>query len=281
MLRRLLDKLREQQTGGAFTFSVVVADNDSAESARATVEDFVRTSPFPVVYAVEPRKNIALVRNCALRHATGEFVACLDDDEFPVPEWLAKLLEVCEEHQVAGVLGPVRPHFDTPPPAWLIRGGFCERPEHPTGMVMTWGGARTGNVLIRRAILDGLEEPFDPAFGTGGEDQDFFRRMMDRGHRFLWCNEAVAYETVPPSRWTRRFMLKRALLRGRNSLRHPKGRLKLVAKSLIAVPLYVLSLPMAIIAGHHKFMKCMVKLCDHFGRVLTLLRINPVHEREM
>src|SRR5688572_11922578 len=126
-----------------------------------------------------------------------------------------------------------------------------------------------------------MEEPFAVEFGTGGEDQDFFRRTMASGHVFAWCNEAIAYETVPPARWKRSFMLKRALLRGRNSLKHPKGRIVMVAKSLLAVPLYVLSLPMTLVVGQHKFMKCLVKLCDHFGRVLTILRLNPVREREM
>ena len=318
LLLRLLEKLREQQTTADlrlptsdlrapvpsdlrpppsdlcaptpsdlrpptsdFRVSIVVADNDAAESARQTVESFAATAPFPVEYCVEPRKNIAHVRNLVVSRAQGDFLAFIDDDEFPVEDWLLRLLQTAETHRAAGVLGPVRPHFETPPPAWLVRGRFCERPEHPTGMVLDWTGARTGNVLIRRSIIDGLDQPFDPAFGTGGEDQDFFRRMMAQGHTFVWCNKAVAYETVPPGRWKRTFMLKRALLRGRNSLKHPSGRARLIAKSLIAVPLYGLTLPVASVAGHHKFMKVLIKLCDHFGRVLTLLRINPVREREM
>ena len=58
-----------------------------------------------------------------------------------------------------------------------------------------------------------MHQPFNPEFRQG-EDQDFFRRMIDHGHVFIWCNEAVAYEVVPPIRWKRTFMLKRALLRG-------------------------------------------------------------------
>jgi hypothetical protein len=146
---------------------------------------------------------------------------------------------------------------------------------------MSWTKCRTGNVLFRRSILDGAGEPFRSEFGSGGEDQDFFRRMSERGCVFVWCNEAPAYETVPPNRWTRSFMLKRALLRGRNGLKHPKGRAKLVAMSLIAVPLYSLILPFTLFIGQHVFMKYSVKFCDHFGRLLTLLHLNPVDERQM
>ena len=69
-------------------------------------------------------------------------------------------------------------------------------------------------------MFAGDAQPFRPEFLTG-EDQDFFRRMIDRGHVFVWCDEAVAYEVVPPVRWRRTFMLRRALLRGRISLLHP------------------------------------------------------------
>jgi hypothetical protein len=33
--------------------------------------------------------------------------------------------------------------------------------------------------------------------------------------------------------------------------------------------------------GQHWFMKVSIKLCDHLGRILTLLRMNPVVDRQM
>ena len=138
------------------------------------------------------------------------------------------MLKTCETYDAAG-LGPVRPHFEAPPPDWIIKGRFCERPEHETGTIVGWQESRTGNVLFRRSILDGTEEPFDSAFGTGGEDVDFFLRMAKRGCVFRWCNEGVVYETVPKERWTRTYMLKRALLRGRNNLKLPVNRARLLA----------------------------------------------------
>lgn len=281
LLRRLLESLERQETRDTFTFSVVIADNDAGRSAEPVVQAWSKHSPLRIVYCSEPTKNIALVRNKAVEHATGDYIVFVDDDEFAVPAWLSELLQTCERTSAAGVLGPVRPHFDTPPPAWLIKGRFCERPEHPTGTVLSWENCRTGNVLFRRSILEGVAEPFRREFGTGGEDQDFFRRMSEKGCVFVWCNEAVAYETVPPSRWTRSFLLSRALLRGRNSLRHPKGRLKLIAISLVAVPIYVVAILFSFLVGHHLVMRYSVKFCDHFGRILTLLRLNPVSERPM
>ena len=281
MLLRLLEALDRQQLHGEFTFSVVVADNDSAESARQSVEEFSRKSSLKVVYCVEPRQNIALARNRALAHSEGNFIAFIDDDEFPAADWLQKLLSACAQYHADGVLGPVRPHFELPPPPWIIRGRFCERPEHETGRKMSWDECRTGNLLFRRQIVDGIAQPFQAEFGTGGEDMDFFRRMDERGRRFVWCNEAIAYETVPPSRCSRSYMLKRALLRGKNILKHSSGVWRFVAVSVAAAPLYLLLLPITVVLGHHWFMKYCIKLCDHGGRLLAIVGLNSISERDI
>src|SRR6185436_12373393 len=114
---------------------------------------------------------------------------------------------------------------------------------------------------------------FSPEFGTGGSDVDFFRRMTLAGHRFIWCNEAIVHEIVPPNRWKRSVMMRRALLRGRNSLRHPQGRWVRLAKAVVAIPLYCLALPFFAVAGHHILMRYLIKLCDHVGRLLAALGI--------
>jgi succinoglycan biosynthesis protein ExoM len=280
-LKRLLEALEKQETSNLFTFSVVVADNDVARSGEEVVLSFASRSHLQVNYCREPIRNIALARNQAIKHAHGDFIAFIDDDEFPNRDWLAQLLQTCDKYNSAGVLGPVRPHFAETPPKWVLAGRFCERPEQPTGTIMKWSACRTGNVLLRRSILAGIKEPFDPEFGTGAEDKDFFMRMSRRGCMFVWCNEAVTFETVPPSRWTRRYMFKRALLRGRNVLKHRGVRTRLVMKSIIAAPLYSLILPLTLLCGQHIFMKYGIRFCDHLGRLLALIGINPIRERQM
>lgn len=274
LLKRCLDELAKQETHGRFVYSIVVADNDAGRSAREVVEKFRDVSPIEVVYCVEPEQNIALVRNRALENANADFIAFLDDDEFPPADWLATMLRASEADGVDGVLGPVRPHFDEPPPKWLIRGRFCERPEHKTGAVLDWRQTRTGNVLFRRTILDGIAKPFNRDFGNGGEDSDFFRRMMGNGHQFIWCNEAVVSEVVPPERWKRGYLLRRALLRGQNE--RQLLTVRSVAKSLVAVPLYATMLPIVLLLGQHLFMRYSIRFLDHAGRLFAAVGLRPL-----
>jgi len=272
----LLEKLCCQQTDARFSYSIVVADNDHRESARPIVDAF-RRGDQEIAYCVEPEQNIARARNMALRFARGEFVAFIDDDELPEPNWLLTLLAACEAHHTDGVLGPVRPLFEEKPPDWLLRGKFCERSEHPTGTVLNWRQTRTGNVLIKREMLRGIHEPFRPQFGDGGEDNDFFRRMMENHHVFVWCNEAAVFEIVPPARCKRAYLLKRALLRGQNQ-RH-FANFRSIAKSTTACALYALALPFLLISGQHILMKYLIRLFDHVGALLAVVGIKPFGDK--
>lgn len=275
LLARLLDKLSYQDTGGLFTYSVVIADNDAAKSAESVIAAARSSTGMFIEYCVEPRKNIALARNKVVEAANGNFLAFIDDDEFPAQDWLLKLFNTLTENGVDGVLGPVMRHFDDDPPAWLRKSQLYVRRVNPTGMRVDWKEARTGNVLLRREIIVGDTDPFRPEF-RAGEDQDFFRRKMREGRTFVWSADAVVFEVVPPARWKRGYLLRKALLRGATA--GLQCDFRGVLKSVIALPLYILLLPFALLTGQHNVMTLLVKICDHLGKLLILLGINPIHE---
>ena len=75
MLAELLRALEGQQTDGRLALSVSVADNDETRSAESVVAAFSKMSSLTVAYACEPRMNIALARNAALRNASGDYLA--------------------------------------------------------------------------------------------------------------------------------------------------------------------------------------------------------------
>src|SRR5437588_1469690 len=274
-LNRLLEELSCQITSELFTYSLVIVDNDSLRSAEAVVSEFTAVSALAMKYCVESRQNIALARNKAIENAHGDFIAFIDDDEFPTKCWLLSLFKALNEHKADGVLGPVKPYFEVQPPAWVVKGKFYERPTYPTGFVINWKKGRTGNVRLKRSVLTGHAQLFRPEFRTG-EDQDFFRRLIQKGHTFIWCNEAEAYEVVPPARWNRTFILRRALLGGTVSRLHPTFGALDVAKSALAVPAYVTVLPIALVLGPSRLMLCLMKLFNHLGRLLAIVGINPI-----
>ncbi|MCP4989256.1 MAG: glycosyltransferase family 2 protein [Colwellia sp.] len=278
-LIRLLKELAHQKTEGLFTYDVVVVDNDYAQSARAVVESAKSEMNIEISYHCEVEQNISLARNRAVKVAKGEFVALIDDDEFPVNGWLLHLFKSMCEYQAAGVLGPVKPHFEDEQLEWVLRGKLCDRDSFPTGTLLTNPRyTRTGNVLLSKVLFKQAKDYFNPVFGrTGGEDVDFFKRMIQKGFQFVWNDEAVVFESVPHERTTRKYFLKRALLRGVTSSKQLS--ISSVTKSFVATFLYTIALPFLFLAGQHLFMKYLIKDCDHIGKLLGICGLNIVKEK--
>ncbi len=286
LLERLLAALAVQQTHGSFRFSCAVVDNDASASARTVVERLQPTFPVAIRYAVEPTRNLALVRNHAFSLVNGKFLAFIDDDEVPREDWLMQLWRTLHQYQADAVLGPVRPYFETRPPSWVVRSRICERPSHATGSMLHWRQTRTGNVLLRTAIVVEAGVWFDPEYATGGEDVDFFRRAARAGKTFVWCEEAPAYELVPEARLRRRYHLKRAFLQGRVSLKYATGRpsalgtLGVAAKAFAAIVIYTCTLPFLFLLGDHVGMKYLIKDCHHIARLLAILGLSHSVSRD-
>jgi glycosyltransferase involved in cell wall biosynthesis len=280
MLAELLSALVKQETQGRFSYFVRVVDNDSSGSARETVEAFRRTGTLRVEYEIEPRQNISMARNRAVGGVKSDFIAMIDDDEVPVSNWLSLLLSHAESNSADGVLGPVHPLYPEGCPAWLKRSGLCDRPTHPTGKVLNFGETRSGNGMVRTALFAGESEPFKVAFGcSGGEDIDFFRCKMAEGRRFIWCNEAEAYERVPEDRWQLGYYLRRQFrLGGLLGERHPgvKSLLSSSGRVLAHFAFALIGLPM----GKHFYGKRLARLCYHAGYVLTVVGLAWNRQRE-
>jgi succinoglycan biosynthesis protein ExoM len=279
LLIRLLTKLETQQSNGLFDYSIVIVDNDKLKSAYQPVSAYAMQSTINISYYVEPEQNIALARNKTLENAKGDFVSFIDDDEFPENHWLLNLYKAINQYKSDGILGPVVPHFETAPPRWVLEGRFFDRPTHPSGYVLGWTNTRTGNALLKKDIFKTDIDRFDPAFGSGGEDRDFFRRMITKGHIFIWSNEAPVFETIPPYRWDKNILIKRALLRGKMALNSADSKLLSVFVSTAAIIIYTCCLPLFFVMGRHFFMKYLIKTCDHIGKVAAFLKINLVSEK--
>lgn len=229
LLLALLDALVAQQ--GAGSFEVVVVDNDRAGSAAPALAEARRRHPrLRLRDFVEPEQNIALARNRVVHEARGSWLAFIDDDEQPGPRWLATLRAAQKRHRADAVLGPVVPRLPDDAPAWLARGRFHERPRHPTGTAVPTDELRTGNLLIRRALLGptptkpaahgSIEGPFDRRYGlTGGEDTEALSRLLASGARFVWCDEAEVSEAVPRERATLRYLARRSFAGGHGHAR--------------------------------------------------------------
>lgn len=212
MLRHV-EKLA-QDTDRSISPSIVVIDNDPAESARDTVIGFHSDL---IQYVPEPVPGISAGRNRALDEAANhDLLVFIDDDEEPQEPWLEPLLDTWRPTRPAAVMGRVVSQFDAELDPWIVAGSFFRRRRLPTGTVVPVAAA--GNLLLdmRQVRMAGVR--FNNSFGlSGGEDTLFSRLLVRAGGTILWCDESVATDFVPADRTTRNWVLRRAWSHGNSA----------------------------------------------------------------
>ena len=201
-LRRCLASLLPLQTD----FEILVVDNaPSDEQTR----DLVTSLP-SVSYTREPKPGLDFARNHALRKATGELIAFLDDDVVVDRLWLKGLQTAFAENPDAlGFTGLVLP-YELETDAQILfeqRGGFQRgfkkirygqrlqgNPLYPCGAGIFGAGC---NMAFRRSHLLALGG-FDDALDTGGPmpgggDLDIFYRVVRSGVPFAYEPSYLVY----------------------------------------------------------------------------------------
>src|SRR5579863_2049533 len=109
-LRKLLTHLQQSTYTGMI--EVVVVDNDTENRAGvAIVDELSPAYRFPLRCLVEPRRGHTYAYNRAFLAAcralpAPDYVAVLDDDEYPHANWLGELIKVARECDADIVGGP-------------------------------------------------------------------------------------------------------------------------------------------------------------------------------
>ncbi|HYG88743.1 MAG TPA: glycosyltransferase [Azospirillum sp.] len=190
--------------------TVAVVDNAPDRPLEPMIAALRDRYRWPLLYGWEPVQGVSAARNRALRlaPADSDFVAFIDDDETPEPQWLDELIAVSRRFDAAMVMGTVRPAFEGPPSAWMVERRFFQVGPRADGSATRW--VSSGNCLFRLDMVRALGLSFDMRFNRrGGEDEDFFGRAIRAGYRSVTASRAVTWERIPDRRMTLGWLLRR------------------------------------------------------------------------
>lgn len=271
----LLQELTKQEL---LPHEVVVVDNDHSMSAAPVVESQSAASPFAIHYAVQPERNIALTRNRTVELASGDWIAFIDDDERAPAEWLRLLMQAALDHGADGVLGPVLPQVPSHAPAWIRRGRFYDFPRMATGQVVPLNRMRFGNVVVRTSTLRSEPGPFDVSYGlTTGEDADMLIRLVRKGAKIIWCDEAIVLEPVEESRLSLKWLLQRAVSGGQEFARKTVngkygpitllGRISFAVKATLQLAMSSVLALISLPAGRHLAAQWLLRASANLGKL--------------
>ena len=282
MLTHTLEGVIYQITDSAFTFEIVIVDNDKMRSAEELVHKYQKRGQCKIIYDCEPEQGIPLARNRTIRNASGDFIATIDDDEFPAENWLHKMYLCLKEFNADGVLGPVLPHFPAGAPEWLKKSGLCDRPRNITGSPIKYKDSRTGNVLFQRYVFEKDDKWFDPAMRlTGGSDGEFLSRQINKGRKFVWCDEAIVFETVSEERCSASFYLKRQFRIGTiagDRLRSTQSKNAIIKAGTLFL-VYSALFPFSLFARKQTWIKVLIKLLYNAGCLLSYFSFSDIKHR--
>jgi GT2 family glycosyltransferase len=184
---------------------VLVIDHNPSLLARAR-------HAFPRVQLLENQeaRGLSGARNTGVKAAKGDVLIFMDEDAFPEPGWLARLLEGYADPQVLGVGGAILPEWVGARPAWfpdeflwVVGCTYLGMPEKPSPVRNLIGA----NMSFRRDAFFDLGG-FNRLLGRlgslpiGGEETEFSIRL--RQHKphgiLLYDPRARVQHSVPPAR---------------------------------------------------------------------------------
>jgi succinoglycan biosynthesis protein ExoM len=227
-LQQLLHALAGMELGSLDPSELffVVVDNRPDGRARAVCDQAQAHLPGPLRFAEEPERGISFARNRAISTALAngaDFIAFIDDDDLPRPDWLVHLVDRQRATSTDMVHGIWQVPENLSIPTSLRGIGFLRPPDFD--QMNRWGsliGAATCNVLISRKVVEHLGRAgpiFRPEFAlTGAGDTDFFIRVRAAGFGVAVARESIIYRDWTAARLTWRGVLRRAFRIGSTSM---------------------------------------------------------------
>ena len=198
----------------AADWECVVVSNNSTDDTVARFGDFAARYPgLNLRLVTEDGPGVSYARNRGIAETSAPLLVFIDDDERINPGFLRAYADFFDAHPDAVVAGGrIIAEYVTGRPAWLSK-----YTEMPIAIPMDFGDAVRpfpagrvpggGNMAFRRsaALRYG---GFDPSLGRGGrmliggEENDFFERLMRGGETCWYVPGAVMWHIIPPEKLT-------------------------------------------------------------------------------
>jgi glycosyltransferase involved in cell wall biosynthesis len=290
LLPRALHSLFEQSLEKS-EYEIVVVDNASTDNTAEIIKEFEAKYSSPIIVPVyELRQGLAYARNTGCKHATGRYLAFIDDDCLAETDWLQVLWESYEriEPSPLGVGGIVAPLYDERRPKW-----FKESYELDTWgdqpRFLEEGESFTGcNMSFRRDVISTLGG-FNVEFGMGGEnlalaeETELFRRIWateGKDSALYYTPRAVVQHDIDPHKMTVSYQLKRAFSAGQASWDMAQSkpvahRLLLFAGSIALIPWHCIRSVLYLRAGYWQnwIVEAFYPVASNIGRVAASIGV--------
>lgn len=215
-LARTLADLTHLQPPAA-PWELMVIDNGCRDSTPGLLARHQWPSGWQVRVVREERLGLSNARNRAIAEAQSDYVIFMDDDETPDPDWLRSYERLIVDKRPDAFGGRIRVLFEDMRPPWLgneLLGflGELNRAEAISRLTEPGTSFYGGNFGVRRDACTKVGG-FDTMLGrkgrdnTGGEEVDFYRRVLAAGLVVWWTPQAIIYHRIQAAKLRRSYFL--------------------------------------------------------------------------
>jgi len=198
-------------------WELLVIDNACTDGTPALLGSHAWPPGWNVRIVREEKLGLSNARNRAISEAQGEYVVFIDDDETPDPDWLCAFEALIRNHAPDAFGGRIEVLFEGERPRWLadeLLGflGQLNRAESIVPLTRPDASFHGGNFGFRKSVCERVGD-FDAALGrkgtdnTGGEEVDFYRRLLDGGFKVWWTPDAVIHHRIESAKLKRGYFL--------------------------------------------------------------------------
>jgi glucosyl-dolichyl phosphate glucuronosyltransferase len=231
-LVRTLNDLRALSMPKA-AWELLIIDNGCSDGTHELLAQHPWPDGWRIRVVREEELGLSNARNRAIREARGEYIIFIDDDETPDEDWLCAYERLIESKAPDAFGSRIRVMFEDARPAWLqddLLGflGDVDRYHEITQLTEHGTSFYGGNFGFRRAVIDRTGN-FDPTLGrkgtdnTGGEEVDFYRRLLSTGFSVWWTPDAVIYHRIQAAKLSRSYFLDLHFRQGKMEGRRNRG----------------------------------------------------------
>jgi GT2 family glycosyltransferase len=211
----------------------LVIDNGCSDGTADLLSRHTWPDGWRVRVVREEKLGLSNARNRAIAEAEGDYIIFMDDDETADPDWLCAYERLILDKQPDAFGGRIRVLFEDMRPPWLsdeLLGFLGELQRFETIAPLTEPGTSFfgGNFGVRRAACATVGG-FDAMLGrkgtdnTGGEEVDFYRRLLAAGFKVWWTPEAVIYHRIQAAKLERSYFLELHYRMGRMEAIRKRG----------------------------------------------------------
>ncbi|SIS10429.1 glycosyltransferase [Natronorubrum thiooxidans] len=167
------------------TFETIVVDNGSTDRTP----EVARNHSVTLVFEREVQSSYA-ARNRGLEEASGNYIAFIDSDCIPEPDWLQTGVEPLVNEEADLVAGRVE-FLPTDPSNRSLAELYDSVSHLRTKQAVASGNAPTANLFCRQEIIESIG-PFQTDIISGG-DTEWTSAATDAGFRLDYAPEATVY----------------------------------------------------------------------------------------